>query len=57
VGPDLVKAGLIDDVASMVENQLIFPTEEYLKSTHSFMALDESQMRDYKGDFDDVTGG
>jgi spermidine/putrescine transport system substrate-binding protein len=57
VGPDLVKAGLIDDVASMVENNLIFPTEEYLKSTHSFMALDESRMRDYKGDFDNVTGG
>jgi spermidine/putrescine transport system substrate-binding protein len=57
VGPDLVKAGLIDDVDSMVNNQLIFPTEEYLKSTHSFMALDEAKMREYQGDFADVTGG
>jgi len=57
VGPDLVKAGLIDDVASMVENQLIFPTEDYLKSTHTFMALDEAKIRQYEGDFADVTGG
>ncbi|GAB7004350.1 spermidine/putrescine ABC transporter substrate-binding protein [Nocardioides sp. AN3] len=57
VGPDLVKAGLIDDVKSMVENQLIFPTEDYLKSTHSFMALDEVKIRQYEGDFADVTSG
>lgn len=57
VGPGLVKAGLIDDVDSMVNNQLIFPTEDYLKSTHSFMALQEASMRQYEGDFADVTGG
>jgi spermidine/putrescine transport system substrate-binding protein len=57
VGPDLVKAGLIDDVASMVDNQLIFPSEDYLKSTHSFMALDEATMRQYEGDFSDVITG
>jgi spermidine/putrescine transport system substrate-binding protein len=56
VGPDLVKAGLIDDVDSMVNNQLIFPTDEYLKSTHSFMALDEAKIRQYEGDFANVTG-
>jgi spermidine/putrescine transport system substrate-binding protein len=56
VGPDLVKAGLIDDVDSMVNNQLIFPTEDYLKSTHSFMALDEAKIRQYEGDFANVTG-
>jgi len=47
----------IDDVKSMVENQLIFPTEDYLKSTHSFMALDEAKMRQYEGDYADVTSG
>jgi spermidine/putrescine transport system substrate-binding protein len=57
VGPELVKAGLIDSVESMVENQLIFPTEEYLKSTHSFMALDEATMRQYEGDFNNVITG
>jgi len=57
VGPELVKLGLIDDVASMVENQLIFPSEDTLKSTHSFMALDEATMRQYEGEFADVTSG
>jgi spermidine/putrescine transport system substrate-binding protein len=42
---------------TLVDNPLIFPTPDYLKSTHSFMALDETKMREYKGDFDDVTGG
>lgn len=41
----------------LVDNPLIFPTEDYLKSTHSFMALEEFQMRQYEGDFADVTSG
>lgn len=39
-----------------VENELIFPTSETLDKTHRFMALDESTMRTYEGDFADVTG-
>lgn len=38
-----------------VENELIFPTEKTLSETHRFMALDESVMRTYEGDFADVT--
>lgn len=39
-----------------VDNELIFPTEKTLSQTHRFMALDESTMRTYEGDFADVTG-
>ena len=39
-----------------VDNQLIFPSEETLATTHSFMALEEYQMREYEGEFSDVTG-
>ncbi|GAA4823390.1 spermidine/putrescine ABC transporter substrate-binding protein [Nocardioides caeni] len=42
---------------SLVENPLIFPTTESLATTHSFMALEEFQIRAYEGDFADVTGG
>jgi spermidine/putrescine transport system substrate-binding protein len=42
---------------TLVDNPLIFPTEEYLASTHSFMALEEFQMREYEGDFANVAGG
>ncbi len=42
---------------TLVDNPLIFPTEEYLAQTHSFMALKEYQMREYEGAFADVTGG
>ena len=42
---------------SLVDNPLIFPTEEYLASTHAFMALEEYQMREYEGEFADVSGG
>jgi spermidine/putrescine transport system substrate-binding protein len=42
---------------SLVDNELIFPTEATLKTTHTFMALEEFQMRDYEGDFADVSGG
>jgi spermidine/putrescine transport system substrate-binding protein len=38
-----------------VENELIFPTEKTLSATHRFMALDEATMRNYEGDFADVT--
>ncbi|MFT4287224.1 spermidine/putrescine ABC transporter substrate-binding protein [Nocardioides sp.] len=41
----------------LVDNPLIFPTEDYLASTHSFMALEEYQMREYEGEFADVSGG
>jgi len=42
---------------SLVDNPLIFPTEEYLAQTHPFMALTEAQMREYEGDFADVITG
>lgn len=42
---------------SLVDNQLIFPSEKTLKQTHSFMTLPEYKERDYKGDFNDVQGG
>lgn len=38
-----------------VDNELIFPTEKTLSTTHRFMALDEATMRTYEGDFADVT--
>ncbi|HEX5088648.1 MAG TPA: spermidine/putrescine ABC transporter substrate-binding protein [Nocardioides sp.] len=41
----------------LVENPLIFPDEETLAKTMSFMALDEKQITQYEGDFADVTGG
>lgn len=41
----------------LVDNELIFPTAESLATTHSFMALEEFQVRAYEGDFADVTGG
>ncbi|WP_228373611.1 polyamine ABC transporter substrate-binding protein [Demequina soli] len=41
---------------TLVDNPLIFPTKEYLASTHGFMALEEYQIRDYEGAFSDVTG-
>lgn len=42
---------------TLVDNPLIFPTEEYLAATHAFMALTEAQMRDYEGEYADVSGG
>jgi spermidine/putrescine transport system substrate-binding protein len=42
---------------SLVDNQLIFPDEETLAATSSFMALDAEQTSRYEGDFADVTGG
>jgi spermidine/putrescine transport system substrate-binding protein len=42
---------------TLVDNPLIFPTKEFLDATHSFMALDESTMRQYEGEFNDVISG
>ena len=44
----------IDPAAA--DNPLIFPTPDYLKQTHQFMALQEYQIRDYEGAFSDVSG-
>ena len=41
---------------TLVDNPLIFPTEEYLAQTNSFMALDEATAQKYEKDFADVTG-
>jgi len=42
---------------SLVDNQLIFPSDESLATMHTFMALEEYQIRAYEGDFADVIGG
>ncbi|WP_245750173.1 polyamine ABC transporter substrate-binding protein [Nocardioides terrae] len=42
---------------TLVDNPLIFPSEDYLKATHVFMALEEATMRQYEGDFNDVISG
>ena len=39
-----------------VDNVLIFPDAKTLATTHTFMALEEYQMREYEGAFSDVTG-
>ncbi len=41
----------------LVDNPLIFPDDETLAKTMSFMALDEKQITQYEGEFADVTGG
>jgi spermidine/putrescine transport system substrate-binding protein len=45
----------IDD--SLVDNPLIFPSEEDLKDTFDFMVLNDAEARQYEGEFSDVTGG
>lgn len=42
---------------SLVDNELIFPTDEFLAATHSFMALTEGQIRRYEGEYNNVMGG
>ena len=42
---------------SLVDNELIFPTEKTLSVSHAFMALDEKKERKYQGAFADVIGG
>ncbi|WP_084597254.1 ABC transporter substrate-binding protein [Nocardioides aequoreus] len=41
----------------LVDNFLIFPSEDDLADTFDFMALDEAQNRQYEGDWSDVTSG
>jgi spermidine/putrescine transport system substrate-binding protein len=41
----------------LVDNPLIFPDDEMLAQTMSFMALNEAQITQYEGEFADVTGG
>lgn len=45
----------IDD--SLVDNPLIFPSEESLRDSFDFMVLDDRQTTEYEGDWSDVTGG
>lgn len=42
---------------TLVDNELIFPTEATLSKTHVFQALAEFKTRTYEGDFANVTGG
>jgi spermidine/putrescine transport system substrate-binding protein len=42
---------------SLVDNELIFPTDKTLSVSHAFMALDEKKERKYQGAFADVIGG
>jgi len=41
---------------SLVDNPLIFPDDDMLSKTHSFMALDETTARQYESDFAKITG-
>jgi spermidine/putrescine transport system substrate-binding protein len=41
----------------LVDNPLIFPDDDTLSKTMSFMALNEEQITQYEGEFADVTGG
>ncbi len=42
--------------SSLVENNLIFPSEEFLATTRSFMALDEKTRQQYETDFRQASG-
>jgi spermidine/putrescine transport system substrate-binding protein len=42
---------------SLVDNPLIFPSEEDLKDTFDFMPLDDQQEKKYEGEWSNVTGG
>ena len=42
---------------TLVENKLIFPSEDDLKGAFAFMALDDKQEQKYEGEWSDVTGG
>jgi len=44
----------VDD--SLVDNQLIFPDEEFLAASFAFMELDEKQREGYERDFNQVIG-
>lgn len=42
---------------SLVDNELIFPSDEALAATFDFMPLDDRQTTQYEGEFANVTGG
>jgi spermidine/putrescine transport system substrate-binding protein len=42
---------------SLVDNELIFPTEEILAVTMDMRPLTEAEATKYEGEFADVTGG
>jgi spermidine/putrescine transport system substrate-binding protein len=42
---------------SLVDNPLIFPTDDFLKNTFAFMPLSETQSKLYERDFSNATGG
>ena len=42
---------------SLVDNPLIFPTDDFLKNTFAFMPLTETQSKLYERDFSNATGG
>lgn len=42
---------------TLVDNELIFPTEKTLSQTHPFMELDAKKEREYQRDFADAIGG
>ncbi len=41
---------------SLVDNPLIFPTDDFLTKTNAFMALSDEKAQEYEQDFADVTG-
>ena len=43
--------------SSLVDNELIFPTEKTLSQTHAFMELDAKKEREYQRDFAKAIGG
>ena len=42
--------------ASLVDNELIFPSEEFLSGAYGFMELDEKTRQQYDKDFARVIG-
>ncbi len=42
---------------TLVDNDLIFPSDEFLANTFDFMALDEETRQEYEKDFTQVIGG
>jgi spermidine/putrescine transport system substrate-binding protein len=43
--------------ASLVDNNLIFPSDDFLSNTYDFMSLDETTRQGYEKDFSQVIGG
>lgn len=43
--------------SSLVDNNLIFPSDEFLATTHDFMPLDEKTRQQYEKDFQQVISG